>query len=96
MDMITTGRTALDRDLAVQLVDEIRNYCRQKHSGSSVRIGTIVQDLLKQMSAHGGGGLTVNNEQVVQAVEELMAEGLVQFNKYTNTVTVLDTINHNY
>jgi hypothetical protein len=61
MDMITTGRTALDRDLIVRLTEQLREFFSTR-SGQRMTVGQIRQALASgaviqtQPTSGGGGG----------------------------------------
>lgn len=59
MDMITTGKTSLDRDLVLKLTDELRRYFSSSREHRTT-LGKIRQDLLHNM-AGGGDTATGSN-----------------------------------
>ncbi|KAJ1395463.1 hypothetical protein B484DRAFT_268899 [Ochromonadaceae sp. CCMP2298] len=58
MDLISTGKSALDRDLVLKLADELRRYLGAPNMrGTRMTVGQIRQNLLR---AEGGGGMHVS------------------------------------
>jgi DNA replication licensing factor MCM4 len=93
MDLISTGRTALDRDLVLKLAEEIRSMLEQ-HRGQRLTVGQIRQQLLANMNnssgrpRHDGSIVTVSMAEVEDAVRELEQEGLLQFIERTQTAII--------
>lgn len=55
MDMITTGRTALDRDLVLRLTEELRSMLSKK-KGQRLTVGQIRQIMVKEAGEASGEG----------------------------------------
>lgn len=102
MDMITTGRSAIDRELVGKLVDELRRMFSSM-KGSRVTVGQIRQTLLKNMNGSGGtsntpsrasslraelGEISVSMAEVEEAVRELESENVLQFVERTQTAII--------
>lgn len=92
MDMITTGRTALDRDLILRLTEELRTLLSKKR-GQRLTVGQIRQIMIKEAGeASGGEGVgmmaSVTVSDLAEAVRELEAEQFLQFTEATQTVLV--------
>jgi hypothetical protein len=92
MDMITTGRTALDRDLILRLTEELRSFLL-KRKGQRLTVGQIRQIMLKEASESSTGGgssmmssVTVND--LAEALRELEGEQFIQFTEATQTVVI--------
>ena len=96
MDMITTGKTALDRDLVFKLMEQLRTLLRQ---GQRMSIGQLRQMVIKEMSSnnnngHNGynndneGNITVTIPEIEEAVRELETEGFLQYLTRTQTVII--------
>lgn len=99
MDMITTGRTALDRDLVLRLTEELRTLLSKK-KGQRLTVGQIRQIMIKEASdaADGGAGgmmSTVTVSDLAEAVRELEAEQFLQFTEATQTVLVRSSATSN-
>ena len=94
-DMITTGRSAVDRDLVTMLVDELRRLL-DGMKGGRLTVGQIRQALLRNMGgggttpqrAGGSGEITVSMAEVEEAVRELEAEGMLKFIESTQTAII--------
>eukprot|EP01036_Dinobryon_divergens_P034897 gene34897-45162_t len=73
MDMISTGRTQIDRDMVLKLADSLRE----------------IQAVLKSMgSGTDGRGGSVSISEIEGAVRELENEDLVQYLEKTQTVII--------
>lgn len=55
MDMITTGKTALDRDLVFKLTEQLRVLLGTR-TGQHLSIPQLRQVILKEMNPDGGDG----------------------------------------
>lgn len=84
MDMITTGRTVLDRDLVLKLAEELRSLFETK-IGSRLTIGQIRQILIRNS---GNPNLAIAMSEIEEAVRELEAEGIVTFIERTQTCII--------
>lgn len=95
MDMINTGRSAIDRDLVVRLAEQIRElFSTPAYKGKSSTIGNIRMKVIEEMrrgaaGQRGGNDISVSMDMVVAAVDELQGDGVVSFNANTNYVTFL-------
>ncbi len=102
MDLITTGRTALDRDLVHQLAEQVRSFL-SSHRGQQMTVGQIRQELQKQSSngspskgyynqqqrtGHSNDMAQVSLAEIEEAVRELEADGVVQLVDRTKTVLI--------
>ena len=83
MDLITTGRTALNRDLVAKLADELRLVVATR-SGQRMTISQIRQLLLQGVGAQ----MSVSMLEVEEAVRELETEGLGQYVERTSTFII--------
>ena len=86
MDLINTGRTALDRDLIVKLAEEIKTFLGS-HKGERMTVGQIRQALMQQQQATGNA-MQIALAEVEEAVRDLDTEGVVQLMERTMTVVV--------
>eukprot|EP00605_Chrysophyceae_sp_TOSAG23-4_P001780 GSChrysophyteH1.ASY1.ANO1.1969.1 assembled CDS len=86
MDLINTGRTALDRDLILKLSEEIRTFLGS-HKGQRMTIGQIRQQL-QQEQQEQGGQMQISIAEVEEAVRDLETDGVVQLMERTMTVLV--------
>ena len=98
MDMITTGKTALDRDLVFKLMEQLRTLLTSRQ-GQRMSIGQLRQMVIKEMSSnnnngHNGynndneGNITVTIPEIEEAVRELETEGFLQYLTRTQTVII--------
>lgn len=95
MDLITTGRTALDRDLVLRLMEIIRKFLANK-TGQRMTFGQIRQALLQDEETNlrqggndlSGIGMTVSMGEVEEALRELETDGVVQIIDRTQMVIV--------
>jgi DNA replication licensing factor MCM4 len=95
MDLITTGRTALDRDLVLRLMEIIRKFLENK-TGQRMTYGQIRQALLQDEETNlrqggndlSGIGMTVSMGEVEEALRELETDGVVQIIDRTQMVIV--------
>jgi DNA replication licensing factor MCM4 len=99
MDMITTGQTALGRELVHQLVDEVRRFLRDEYAAGRVQshVNQVYQELRRNMAGntHGMPGfaeaeLTV--DRIFSAVEVLAEEKCV-FLARSRAITIHEAIN---
>jgi DNA replication licensing factor MCM4 len=102
MDLITTGRSAMDRDLVLQLAEELRTLLLKQvkeRQLSRVTLGQLRAMLLQNMrDAQGGGGSnsynSASNQQQVssaeleEAVRELESDGFLTFNERTQAIVM--------
>jgi DNA replication licensing factor MCM4 len=102
MDLISTGRTALDRDLILKLAEELKRLFESHYKGQRLTVSQIRQILLNQMnqnnsnsSSNNRGGysnqqniVSVSMMEVEDAVKELELEGLVQYIERTQTAII--------
>jgi hypothetical protein len=84
MDMITTGRTAVDKDLILKLSGELRVLFETK-LGSRLTIGQIRQILIRNS---GNSNLAITMSEIEEAVRELESEGIVTFIERTQTCCI--------
>jgi DNA replication licensing factor MCM4 len=82
MDLITTGRTALNRDLILKLADELKNIFSSKN-GQRLTVGQIRQLLLRENNS-----ISISMLEVEEALRELEIDGIGQFIDKTNTFIV--------
>lgn len=92
MDMISTGRTALNKDLISKLVDQLRTNFEAMH-GQRLTVGQLRQNILREMGGgnnytKNSGEITVSMSEVEEAVRELETEGLIQYIERTQTVLI--------
>ncbi len=101
MDLISTGRTALDRDLVLKLAEEVK-VLLEGHRGQRLTVGQIRQQLLQNMQNssrvargryqqeddRGLSIVSVSMAEVEDAVRELEQEGLLQFIERTQTAII--------
>ena len=102
MDMISTGRTAVDRDLISKLVVELRDMLGKMNGGMRITVGQLRQNILRNMN--GGNNnfdyssnytlknnnniITVSMNDLEAAVKELQEDGVVQYIERTQTIIV--------
>lgn len=90
MDLISTGRTALDRDLVMKLAEELRTFLEQ-FRGQRMTVGQIKMQLQQQLKEHQSHQALVNNltmNEVEDAIKELEEEGLLQYIERTQTCII--------
>lgn len=93
MDMITTGRSALDRDLVAKLIDQLKDMFKSM-KGSRVTLSSLRQQLLNNLNQHSslmqntGAAGNVNYNELQEAVRELEQENLIQFVERSQTVII--------
>lgn len=93
MDLISTGKTALDRDLVLKLAEEIKKILSNL-PGQRLTIGQIRQRILEQMNPksstnrYSDSNTLVSMLEVEDAVRELEAEGVLQYIERSQTVIV--------
>lgn len=103
MDLISTGRTALDRDLILKLSDEMRRVFENYSNGQRLGLQQIRQ-LLLNVNSHnrgggGGGGYdnTYDNNSILgslslleieDAARKLESDGVIQFIERTQTIII--------
>lgn len=99
MDMITTGQTALGRELVHQLVDEVRRFLRDEYAAGRLQshVNQVYQELRRNMASNTGGmagiaeaELTV--DRVFSAVE-VLAEEKCLFLARSRAITIHEAIN---
>ena len=83
MDLITTGRTALNRDMVTKLADELRLIISTRN-GQRMTISQVRQLLLQG----AGSQMSVSMSEVEEAVRELEIEGLGQYVERTSTFII--------
>eukprot|EP01035_Chromulina_nebulosa_P033362 gene33362-44667_t len=95
MDMISTGRTQIDRDMVLKLADSLREmFFNPSATGATMKgqrftLGQIRQAVLKSMgSGTDGRGGSVSISEIEGAVRELENEDLVQYLEKTQTVII--------
>jgi DNA replication licensing factor MCM4 len=100
MDLISTGRTALDRDLILKLSEEMKRLLEENyHNGQRFGLNQIRQLILNsQQFSDKNSDDTILGQLSLQEIEDaarkLEAEGLIQYNERTQTL-VLRNITHN-
>lgn len=82
MDLITTGRTALNRDLILKLADELKNIFSSRN-GQRLTVANIRQLLLRENNS-----ISISMLEVEEALRELEIDGVGQFIDKTNTFIV--------
>lgn len=91
MDLISTGRTALDRDLVLKLADELRQFIATVR-GQRITVGQLRQNILRQQQQQQqrseGVGASISMSEMEDAVKELEAEGLLQYVERTQTAVI--------
>jgi len=100
MDMISTGRTQLDRDMVLKLADLLREMFFTSPSanmkGQRLTVGQIRQAIIRNMMSgndstgrhQGSTTINVSMNEVEDAVRELETEELVQYLEKTQTVII--------
>jgi len=86
MDLINTGRTALDRDLIVKLAQEVKHFLGS-HKGERMTVGQIRQALMQQQEQNGSD-MQISLAEVEEAVRDLETEGVLQLMPRTMTVVI--------
>ena len=82
MDMITTGRTALDRDTLEKLANEIRGMLTRDAKGQKLHLTDIRRKIEQQSS------IEVGMNEVQQAVQQLADERAITYVERTQQVIV--------
>jgi DNA replication licensing factor MCM4 len=101
MDLISTGRTALDRDLILKLSEEMRRLLEENyHNGQRFGLNQIRQLILnsQQFSTDKNSDDTILGQLSLQEIEDaarkLEAEGLIQYNERTQTLVLRNISSH--
>ena len=81
MGLITAGRTSMDKDLLAKLADEVRSYVMTK-TGQRQSINQIKGHLSRNSD------LAIKTDDLIEAVKELEADGLVQYTDATQMVVI--------
>jgi DNA replication licensing factor MCM4 len=99
MDLITTGRTSLDKDLVAKLAEALKTMLIPR-AGTRLTLGQLRQAFMKDRDyddvagggggkgSSGGGQMGVSLHEIEEAVRELEQDGIVQFIERTQTVLV--------
>jgi hypothetical protein len=95
MDMISTGRTAVDRDLIFKLIQEIKEMFKTMQ-GQRITVGQLRQTILRNMNNNNFGNNNNNNNslntvsmsEVEAAVKELQEEEVIQYIERTQTIII--------
>jgi len=85
MDMITTGHAALDRADQEQLLDALRDLLSEKR-GSRIAVRDVTKAIAEQTN------ITVQTEEIVEALKVLHNDGNIQFSERNQTVFVRSQI----
>lgn len=56
MDMISTGKTAVSRDLLIKLAEECKNILSSSHRGQRLTFANIRQLIMNRNSKDGNNG----------------------------------------
>lgn len=82
MDMITTGRSTVEREMEEQLQETLRELFQERRGK---RMG--VREITKQISeVHPN--LTLSNDDMISALRRLHSDGIIQFNERAQRVSV--------
>lgn len=96
MDLITTGRTSLDKDLIIKLAEALKTTLIPR-AGQRLTLGQLRQAFLKDRDYEdltggskgaNGGAMGVSLLEIEEAVRELEQDGVLQFIERTQTVLV--------
>lgn len=82
MDLITTGKTALNRDLILKLADELKNIFSSRN-GQRLTVAHIRSLLLRE-----NNNMPISMIEVEEALRELEIDGFGQFIDKTNTFII--------
>lgn len=82
MDMISTGRGTVDRDLVLKLAEQL-SLLFAARKGQRMSLAQIRQTVSKEMSEQ-----TLSQWDVEEAVRELEADGVIQYVEHTQTVII--------
>lgn len=100
MDMITTGQTAIGRELVHQLADEVRRFLRDEYlqGRTQSQVNQVYQERRRSMASNSSGldgiaetELTV--DRVFSAVEMLSEEKCL-FLARSRAITIRESISH--
>lgn len=95
MDILSTGRSSVDRNLTSQLAEHLYNNILVHHPGDRLTVGQVRQLLLqsaRQAATTASSGAAnawtqqVTMGQVEAAVRELQSQGLLQYMEGAQTV----------
>ena len=81
MDMITTGRSTADREMEEQIIGSLKELLVERRGTRMA-----VRDITRQVSEITN--TTVQHDAIVEALRQLDADGVVQFNERAQTIFV--------
>ena len=82
MDMITTGRTAVDRDMVLQLAEELRTFF-STHKGQRFSLTNLRNDIAS------GSDAQISMHEIEEAVKEVLESDDPGIKYVGNTQTVI-------
>ena len=81
MDMINTGRSTADRELGEHLYNSLKDFLAERRGNR-----LSVRDITKQLAEVSNQ--SIPQEDIVDALKQLVAAGIVQFNERNQTIFV--------